>query len=164
MKVAGLETYYDVNYIKANETFTWHGNVCTPFATVHIMNGFVIVPSYGLRVALPTGEKIYFTTDTQHCPNQLMDMYKAVDFIVQDCETSSFKSGVHANYMDLVLLPSDIKAKMALVHYGDNVMGDDGKVNDEWGNKAKADGFYGFVDKGTIINTDHLFTNMETIR
>ena len=158
MKVADLETYYDVTYIKANDSFLWGDNICTPFATVHIMNGFSIVPSYGLRVKLPNDLKIYFTTDTQHAPHQLLDMYKDVDFIVQDCETSSFKSGVHANYMDLRELPADIKAKMALTHYGDNVMDDSGKVTAEWADKAKADGFYGFINRGTILDTDELFT------
>lgn len=164
MMIANLETYYDVTYIRPNGSFNWLGNKCTPFATVHIMNGYSIVPSYGLRIKIATGEQIYFTTDTQHAPHQLLDMYRDVDFIIQDTETSAFKSGVHANYMDLRELPADIKAKMALTHYGDNVMDDDGKVTAEWADKAKADGFYGFVDRGTVIDTDKHFIDLEKLR
>lgn len=161
MKVATLDTYFDVRSIKANESFEWCGHTCRPFATVHIMNGFVIIPSYGLEVIQPNGIKIYFTTDTQFAPHQIMDMYRDVDFIIQDTETSPYKSGVHAHFDDLCTLPAEIKAKMALVHYQDNVMGSDGLVLPSWDDKAKAAGFYGFIDRGTILNTDGMFINGE---
>ena len=164
MKVATLDTYFDVNPVLANGNFVWEGLTCTPFQSIHVFDGFSLVPSFGLKVELPTKESIYFTTDTQSAPAQLMDMYKSVDFIVQDCETSPYKSGVHANYMDLAELPADIKAKMALTHFADNVIDDNGKITEEWANKAKADGFYGFIERKTVIDTDHLFMNMESVR
>ena len=48
-----------------------------------------------------------------------MDFYKQADLIIQDCETTPFKSGVHANYSELVTLPLEIKTKMMLLHYQD---------------------------------------------
>jgi len=88
-------------------------------------------------------------------------MYKDVNFIIQDTETSPYKSGVHAHYDDLCTLPADIKAKMALVHFQDNVMGIDGVVLSVWDDKAKADGFYGMIDRGTILDLDTMFVNGE---
>ena len=52
---------------------------------------------------------------------QIMDFYKQADFIVHDCETTPFKSGVHANYLDLKTLPPEIKGRMILAHYSDKV-------------------------------------------
>ena len=91
------------------------------------MNGYYIVPSFGLMVTdWKTNKKIFFTGDTQFCPNQIMDFYEQADLIIQDCEYLYFdgkavKSGVHAHYEDLKTLPNEIKAKMILSHYQDGM-------------------------------------------
>lgn len=59
------------------------------------------------------------------------------DVIYHDCETSPFKSGVHAHYNDLKTLPSATKAKMWLYHYQPGEKPD-----------ALADGFLGYATKG----------------
>jgi hypothetical protein len=76
------------------------------------MDGYAIVPSYGLLIEStpfsavgPNKNRVFVTTDTQFCPNQIMDFYKQSSLIFQDCETfdltGKIKSGVHAHYNDL---------------------------------------------------------------
>ena len=95
-----------------------------------------------------TGERVYLTTDTQYSPEAAMRaFYLEAKHIFQDCETTPFKSGVHANYEDLKMLPPELKAKMWLYHYQDNVILD----YDTWNTKAITDGFRGFVKTGAVF-------------
>ena len=120
-----LEDYFDVHPVFPNNSFEWEGITFEIVQSVHIMNKYAIVPSYGLMMTDPdTGMKIYYTGDTQFNPNQIMDFYKQADWIIQDCETYPFKSGVHANFMDLITLDESIIKKMCLQHYMDNIMED----------------------------------------
>lgn len=94
--------------------------------------------------------KVFFTTDTQHCPAQINAFYNQADVIFHDCETTAFPSGVHAHYKDLVSLPENVKHKTHLIHY----MPDD---EDESGpffrpDQAISDGFRGFVSPGTVFD------------
>ena len=115
--------------------------------TVYIMNGYYIVPSFGLIVTdLYLMKKVFFTGDTQFCLEQIMDFYKMADIIIQDCETLYFdgkpiRSRVHAHFEDLKTLPNEIKEKMWLVHYQDSF---------EWLSSFD-NGFKGFLEKGQII-------------
>lgn len=116
-----LDSYFDVTYVEENSSFIWEGIVFDLIQSIHIMDKFSLVPSYGLLIKDPNSlTKIYITTDTQHCPSQLKDFYNLSDIIIQDCETSKFASGVHAHISELKGLPAEIKAKMYLTHYGDN--------------------------------------------
>jgi len=151
-KIVGLDDYFDVNMIPSNGQFLWEGIVFEIVQAVHIMNGYEIVPTYGLMITTPKGEKIYFTSDTQFNPNQIMDFYKEADYIIQDCETYPFKSGVHANYEELCTLTDDIKTKMWLTHVNDNILDVDGHVDSRWINKAKQDGFKRILEKGMVLN------------
>lgn len=80
--------------------------------------------------------------------NSTKAFYKEATIIFHDCETSPFKSGVHSHYEDLKTLPAEIKAKMYLYHYQDNVSTD----YDTWNAKAKEDGFGGFLKIGSLFN------------
>ena len=135
--VVDLHAYFDVNAVPDNGTFNWGGMRFTPVQTVHVMAGFIIKHSYGLMIDDRMGRKNFITTDTQFCPHQVHDFYRMADVIYQDCETSPFKSGVHAHYDDLKTLSKEVKAKMWLYHYQPNPKQD-----------AVADGFAGFVKKG----------------
>lgn len=155
IKVMTLNDYFDVTSVPKNGDFTWEGIHFQIVQSIHIMNGFYVVPTYGLIITDPdTNKKIYYTGDSQFCPNQIQDFYNMCDTIIQDCETSVSKSGVHAHYQDLVNLPKDTKAKMWLQHYSDNIMDDNGIVLDEWDRKAEKDGFKGFLRKGTTGRVD----------
>lgn len=141
-----LSTYFDVHPVSTNSSFTWEGVRFDIIQSVHITCKYALSNSFGLMWTDPdTKERVYLTTDCQYSPEASMRaFYGEADFIFQDCETSPFKSGVHANYVDLVTLSPASKAKMWLYHYQDNVLAD----YDTWNAKAIADGFRGFVKTG----------------
>ena len=129
-----------VHRIPHNGGFRWGKTECRLVQTVHYMDGYEIVPSYGLLMRAnsnPTAGEVFLTTDTQFAPSQLMEFYKRATAIFQDCETSSYKSGVHAHYTELQTLPAEIRSRMWLYHYQDGPLPD-----------ATADGFAGFVKPG----------------
>ena len=138
-----LSVYFDMHPIRSNGHFVWEGIRFDIVQSVHITSRYSHCHSFGLMWNDPdTGERIYMTTDAQYSPEASMGaFYSEADVIYQDCETSPFKSGVHANYEDLKNLSPEIKAKMWLYHYQDNVIDD----WDGWESKAKADGFLGFI-------------------
>lgn len=166
-KQTSLMDFFDVVMVPKNSTFNWEGITFNIVQSVHVMDGYSIVPSYGLLFSSPRSKKkIFYTGDTQFNPNQIIDFYNQADFIIQDCETLPFKSGVHANYEDLKTLSKEIKQKMVLVHYNDNIMDELSEesyiyyeINNEWNLKAIKDGFMslspsknGFVGKGLILD------------
>lgn len=139
---ASLETYFNVVPVKQYEGFHWQNIHFKLVQTVHFYSEYELMPSFGL-IFTYNDKRIFFTSDTQSAPVQLNDFYNEADLIFQDCETLPFKSGVHANYTDLVKLPDEIKQKMWLYHYNP------GKLPD-----AKKDGFLGFVVKGQSFTFD----------
>ena len=141
-----LSTYFDVNPVATNASFTWQGIRFDIVQSVHITCKYALSNSFGLMWSDPdTKERVYLTTDCQYSPEASMRaFYTEADHIFQDCETSQFKSGVHANYADLKNLSAETKAKMWLYHYQDNVIDD----FDIWQERAIADGFRGFVKTG----------------
>lgn len=144
-----LSTYFDVHPIVANSSFTWEGIKFDIVQTVHITCKYALVNSFGLMWTDPdTNERVYLTTDCQYSPEASMRaFYREADHVYQDCETmylpngTPIKSGVHAHYVDLCNLSADIKAKMWLYHYHDNIIDD----YDTWNVRAMADGFRGFI-------------------
>lgn len=137
-KIMSLTDYFTCIPIVINDSFRWEGIIFTPVQTVHVMAGYKIKHSYGLLInPVDTNQTTFFTADTQFCPNQIRIFYSQSKQILHDCETSPFKSSVHAHYDDLKSLPDDVKAKMWLYHYQPKPKYD-----------AKADGFAGFVTKG----------------
>jgi ribonuclease BN (tRNA processing enzyme) len=132
-----LDDYFDCQPVRKNSVFVWEGIEFRPVQTVHVMNGFKIVESYGLMITPPSGKKVYFTGDTQFCPHQIEAFYKQADVIFHDCETYPFHSKVHAHYDFLKTLKPEFKGKMHLYHYGPDPK-----------QPAIEDGFLGFVKKG----------------
>jgi len=136
-KIANLDTYFEVNSLPKNGKFIFEGTEFQTVQVVHYVDGYEIVPSYGLIWNARNGKKIFLTTDTQHCPNQIYSYYDSADIIFHDCETASFKSGIHAHYTELYTLNEKTKSKMWLYHYQDGPLP-----------PAAADGFSGFVSQG----------------
>jgi ribonuclease BN (tRNA processing enzyme) len=134
-----IESYFKPHYLTGDpeDAIELGSTIIEPFTTMHISNRLKQVASCGLLIKTFSGKEIMFTSDTQYCPKQLMDMYHAVDTIFHDCETAPFPSGVHAHYSDLKTLPDDVKAKMHLCHYNDGIKPD-----------CKEDGFAGWVEMG----------------
>jgi len=148
-KVVNLYDYFEVERIPENGCFFWEGIKFDIVQTVHIMDAYTIVPSFGLMIRQPDSTDVtYFTSDAQFCPYQIQDFYNQGNLIFQDCETTPFKSGVHANYKDLVTLDEKTKNKMWLMHWNDNIAADFEKYNAE----AVKDGFLGFVTKAQSFN------------
>lgn len=141
-KVMHLTDYFKCHGIEQNESFEWEGIKFTPVQTVHVVDGFRFMPSYGLliqEIALPQFmcPIAFYTSDTQFAPHQLTKFYDMADIIFHDCETAPYYSKVHSHYDDLKTLKDDVKSRMWLTHYQDTPKQD-----------AVADGFKGFVTKG----------------
>lgn len=149
-KIMNLTDYFECHPIPENKSFVWEGYVFVPVQTVHVRSGYIIKHSYGLGIRKApenNGNKtqrimmneadydVYITADTQF-DTGLLEFYKKSKMIFHDCETLPFRSHVHPNYMDLNTLPTEIKNKMWLYHYGEKIP------------SYKEDGFAGFVEKG----------------
>lgn len=137
-----LETYFNPKPIPPNGSFR-HKIGCDVLTfdlvqTVHTVDDRRIKPSFGLMFWV-NRKTIFYTGDTQFCPNQIMTYYDQADVIFQDCELAEYPNSVHAQYHQLKTLPDKVKNKMWLYHYS-------GQTPD-----AVADGFLGFVRKGQIF-------------
>jgi hypothetical protein len=74
-------------------------------------------PSYGVIL----DRRILFTSDTRYDPEMLLSLDAEYGFeaIFHDCQL--FTGGVHASLDELSGLPTAIKAKTRLMHYGDKI-------------------------------------------
>ena len=117
-KSVTLEDYFDVNALSEDKTWHWCDLEIKLTASFHVQDNGVECPCYGLIITSPD-TKVYFTADIRFCPEYCDPMYEAADVIIQDCETTAVKSGVHAHYEDLATLPVRYKKKMLVYHYHD---------------------------------------------
>jgi len=96
--------------------------------TLHVQDEVSNKPSFGLffTVGITHSEKqnVFITCDTQFVPKLYDKQYRSADVIVHDCETAPFKTGVHSHITDLLTLPEEIRKKMLMVHYQDNLLED----------------------------------------
>lgn len=135
-EIADIHTYFKLQTVGLKGRFEWQGIKFQMVQVVHIMNGYGIMPSFGLMFKV-NGITVFFTSDTQFAPNQMRKFEDQADLIFQDCETAPFMSGVHAHYSELKTQSPEIKKKKWLYHYQPGPKPD-----------AVADGFKGFVKKG----------------
>lgn len=134
---ASLCTFFDVTPVK--KSFEWEGIDFDLVRTMHIKEDSKWVLTYGLFFAI--GKlRIFYTSDTQFCPEHYMPYYEKADLIFHDCETATQLSGVHASYAQLRSLPDRIREKMWLYHYSP------GRLPN-----AERDGFLGFVKCGQVF-------------
>ncbi len=154
-----LTGYFNLRKIPKNGHFVWEDVRFDLVQVVHVMSERSIKHSYGLMIYENggSGAKIFFTTDTQFCPNQIKRFYEDADLILHDCETApfAFKSGVHAHYDELTKLDPKFRGKMWLYHYQPGAPEKRNPV---------VDGFAGFVRKGNVFTVkDKLITAPEVI-
>jgi ribonuclease BN (tRNA processing enzyme) len=127
-RVLTLKNYFEVKSIHQNKSFVIDDIECQPVQTIHIMNGYYFVPSFGLMITTKSGKKVFFTGDTQFAPEQIKTFYNQADMIIHDCEFlylpdgTPIESGVHAHFEKLKTLPEEIRRKIWLVHYQDSMM------------------------------------------
>jgi ribonuclease BN (tRNA processing enzyme) len=146
-KLVTLTEYFDCHSIENNGMFTWENIDFTPVQSIHVMSGYYVKYSYGLLIQERSEKKdspvVFFTADTQFCPNQIKHFYSRADLIFQDCETAPYESGVHASYSELCTLEEDIRSKMVLYHYQTNPPQRDTVVQD---------GFIGFAEREQVFD------------
>jgi ribonuclease BN (tRNA processing enzyme) len=149
---ATISTFFNPKPVERNKSFTFAGVDFDIVQSVHVSAKYCIVDSFGLMFTDPVNTKrVYITTDVQFAPEtSMMAYYKEANVIIHDCETAGFKSGVHAHYDNLKTLKPEIKKKMRLIHYQDNVIDN----WDEWSKKALDDEFHGFTQKGLIYSSE----------
>jgi len=139
-----LNDFFEV--IPVETEFIWENIHFELTRTSHVTNSENDHPVFGLIISAEN-KKIYITGDTRYTPELLMPFYKKADIIIHDVETISEKSIIHPNYNDLQKLPSEIKEKILLWHYHDNVVDN----FETWQQKAIDNGFKGFLKKGEIL-------------
>jgi ribonuclease BN (tRNA processing enzyme) len=148
-KTLTLSDYFNVISIPSSHaSFEWQDIHFTLIPTQHMFNGNKIVYTYGLMIHdMSSGYKVFLTGDTQFVPGMLQEAYHQAHLVIHDCETSDFKSSVHAHYLDNKTLAPQIKAKTYLWHYQDNVV----KDFENWQNRSLNDGFCGFITRGACL-------------
>ncbi|MBF0102761.1 MAG: MBL fold metallo-hydrolase [Desulfobacterales bacterium] len=138
-KLVTLSDYFECHPVKEGNSFEWEGIACTLIKMPHVVSEIKTHYSYGLllREVDYSGATVFISTDTQFQYDEIINIGKKTNIIFHDCETSFFKTGVHAHYEDLCILPPEIKQKMWLYHYQPDPI-----------HKPEQDGFRGFVQRG----------------
>jgi ribonuclease BN (tRNA processing enzyme) len=136
---ASLETFFQLKPVN-NLSFTWEQSLFQLIKVEHSYNNHLLLPSYGLLIKGPL-HTIFISTDMRHNPQLLATAYASADLIFQDCEISHIASGQHARYQELKQLNPEIKQKMWLYGYNDEILP-----------QAQQDGFQGFVIRGQCFN------------
>ncbi len=90
------------------------------FRTMHIPDNAKSWHNSFWSCGLVLDNRILYTSDTRYDP-ELIESFDGIfdlEFIFHDCQF--FSAGVHAGIEELKNLPTQIKKKMILMHYGDN--------------------------------------------
>lgn len=134
-----LSDYFDLFPLARAGSFTWEEIAFDLIAMPHITAPHMGMESFGLvagRAGASEG-RIFFTGDTQFCPECVSAVGENVSIIFHDCETTPVKTSVHSHYEELLTLPEAIRAKMWLYGYQPDPP-----------YTPVTDGFCGFVQKG----------------
>ncbi|NET74419.1 MAG: MBL fold metallo-hydrolase [Sphaerospermopsis sp. SIO1G2] len=146
-EIATIDTFFEQQKIEYQGHFTWQEIQFDLVKVIHVNNGFTLMPSYGLSFNIE-GIKVFVSTDTQLCYQENQEIYESSDIIFHDCEISCYQTPVHANYQQLLKLPSRIKNKMWLYGYQPGCLPN-----------ALKDGFCGFVERGQVFEFSNLQKN-----
>ncbi len=92
-----------------------------PMRTKHIPGNAESWNDSSWSTGMVIDDRILFTGDTRYDPELILDFDKLYNFeyIFQDCQFFP-PGGVHASIEELKELPAHIRAKMILMHYGDD--------------------------------------------
>ena len=135
-----LESYFTPTTVYEKQSFEWNGLKLTPIQSIHTFNNNKPMPCFGLFIQ-SSASRIFYTSDSRYTPDIHFSWFKQCDLIFHDCETSETKSGVHANYQELIQYPDPIKNKMHLYHYASTA-----------GIDPKQDGFKSFAKPHECFN------------
>jgi ribonuclease BN (tRNA processing enzyme) len=139
LKRMQLADYFDCQPLTVSTPFYWEGIRFEMVEMLHIAGEQCNLYSYGLLIQYPSavGTSLFVSTDAVFQPELLNNISPKADLIFHDCETSPYRTGVHAHYEELCSLSATIKDKIWLYHY---------QANPAY--QPQADGFQGFVVKG----------------
>jgi ribonuclease BN (tRNA processing enzyme) len=140
-----IDDYFICNPLKDGSSFVFDEIIFTLVRMPHVTCNERIKYSYGLLIGKVNSDKhtIFISTDSQFSPDIISLIAPKVDTIFHDCETTPFKTGVHAHYDELLTLPVAIRNKLWLYHYNPDPAYD-----------PKAEGFKGFITKGQEFHFD----------
>lgn len=122
-----FEDFWDVVRPKKLKNYprdTWETNLGTlnikMLRTMHIPGGSTSWKDSVWSCGIVLDDKVMFTSDTKFDPDllQSFDDLLDLDYIFHDCQL--FTAGVHASLDELCTLPTKLKSKIVLMHYGDN--------------------------------------------
>lgn len=138
-KSMALTDYFDCCPCAGGGSFTWEGIRFSLIRMSHVKTCKDDHCSYGLLIEAleEKAPPVFITMDTQFQADLSTTIAGAAGVIFHDCETTPFKSIIHAHYDDLCTFPSTMKRKMWLYHYQPHP-----------DRQPVADGFLGFVVKG----------------
>ncbi len=83
-----LSSYFRVNSLKPDESFTWEGISFQLVKLNHVDTGFKLMPAYGLFFQI-NNRYIFFSGDTKLCVERYLPYYQQADIIFHDCEISA---------------------------------------------------------------------------
>lgn len=139
MKSTTLTDYFDCQALTEATPFHWEEIKFKMVKMQHIVGTDCNHHSYGLLIdsAALGGRSVFISTDAIFQPELLQEVAATSGLIFHDCETISYKTGVHAHYDELCTLPAAIKEKIWLYHY---------QANPDY--LPHVDGFQGFIANG----------------
>lgn len=89
------------------------------YPLAHTQRSVPGVPLESTALGLDSGgEKVLYVADTAELMS--LQTYEEYPLIFHDCEFASPSSGMHTSFAQLKTLPSHIRNRMYLMHYGDN--------------------------------------------
>ena len=139
LKRMELADYFDCRPLTEGTPCHWEGIRFEIVKMLHVTGEHCSHHSYGLLMEPPhgKGKSAFISTDAIFQPDLLERVAARAELMFHDCETSPFRTTVHAHYEQLRTLPAAVKAKMWLYHYQPN-----------HAYSPRDDGFPGFVAKG----------------
>lgn len=111
-----LETYFQASAIGAEPPLTLGSVTVTPFRTPHIPGR----ASFGYALKDDeTGGTAMLTCDSQLSRRNLEQYGREADIIFHDCQLDGGDEGIHTSLASLLKVPEEYRAKIVLIHYGD---------------------------------------------
>lgn len=134
-----MADYFTCHPVRHNGIFHWEGIRFELVGMPHVVYDGDVKYSHGLLIGEngSNAYDVFITTDTQFCPDTISLLAHKAAVIFHDCETTSFRSEVHAHYEQLCTLPAAVRNKIWLYHY-----------NTAPDYAPEKDGFRGFVKSG----------------
>jgi ribonuclease BN (tRNA processing enzyme) len=112
-----IHNYFNVKLISSSQ----------PCRTYKITEDLTIRPVWTKHIPYKNSfgfiinEEVFYSADTVLMPDLLASVNKTCHTIFHDCQLFSYPGQVHASLDELIGLPKEIREKMILMHYGDEV-------------------------------------------